>query len=151
MDLGVDPSPSRVGAASPGSSCRSPTWRGRAGIVLLESEDCARRRGHIGSLDIRVRRSSLTGITPRQADLSRRRGGVARAEVAGGRAEVAGPGPATCVVDSRGVEKRPLGRRLLSSALEWALHGRLKKAPLGVGLGAGRLDLLQVVVRPGRW
>ena len=116
MDLGVDPSPSRVGAASPGSSCRSPTWRGRAGIVLLESEDCARRRGHIGSLDIRVRRSSLTGITPRQADLSRRRGGVARAEVAGGRVEVAGPGPATCAVDSRGVEKRPLGRRLLSSA-----------------------------------
>ena len=35
---------------------------------------------------------------------------------AGGRAEVAGPGPATCAVDSRGVEKRPLGRRLLSSA-----------------------------------
>ena len=32
------------------------------------------------------------------------------------RAEVAGPGPATCAVVLRGVEKRPPGRRLLSSA-----------------------------------
>ena len=36
--------------------------------------------------------------------------------MAGGWAEVAGPGPATCAVVLRGVEKRPPGRRLLSSA-----------------------------------